>query len=365
LDNEDAVKTLKHRYTKGEISRKEYLQMKEDLKDEEKGTKKSKSSHLGRNIGIVVILFIIALIAIFGYQSAQAEAFRNVQINIASAEIPNLGLTSATLNLQLSMFNPSSIPATLSSITYSIYWNNNIIGTGSISGPISIPSHQSVIEPTTITLSYINSLESAFSQLEGKPFSLSINGDATYGSIFGPITTTFSVPINFNTQSSNNQTTTQTTSIYTTTQPTSDYTTNPTTSVYSTIPTTTISQIGTICIASAGYACYFPILVASTGNLTVGMGQATGTNWTGIDIVFVPQGTPYNSSGLPAVSFYSPHAYYLFTLNSGYYANVTLPVTSRINSGTVINGTIWAKYHASGSSVVQYTIMANGTFRAS
>jgi LEA14-like dessication related protein len=341
LENEDAIKTLRNRYTKGEISRKEYLQMKKDLDNDKKNTKNPKASHLVRNLAIFIVILIIA---VFLYQTAQANAFKSVQVNLADGTIANAGLTSATLNLDLSMYNPSSIPATLQSITYSIYWNNNVVGSGTISEPVSIPSHQSVIEPTTLTISYAEALSSLFSSISTKNLSLSIDGDATYGSIFGPITSGFSIPIDFKSNSSN---------------PGSNYQ-NSSNSQQTTSASTTIQYTNT-CIAQSGYGCLDPVLSASTGNLSVGIGQNTGTNWTYADIVFVPQGTPI-SDGLPVVSFSPPQAAY-GALASGVFYNVTLPATSpHIANGTNLSGTIWAKYYLKGSNVAQYVQMAIGEF---
>jgi hypothetical protein len=61
VENEDAIKTLRHRYTKGEISRKEYLQMKKDLDNDKKNTKNPKASHLVRNLAIFIVILIIAV----------------------------------------------------------------------------------------------------------------------------------------------------------------------------------------------------------------------------------------------------------------------------------------------------------------
>ena len=99
---------------------------------------------------IIVILIILAL----GYQIAQAEAFRNVQVTVQDVSIGNVGLTSADLNLDLGLYNPAPIPATVSSITYTIYTDNNYLGSGAIYGPISIAPHTTITEQTTFTLSH-------------------------------------------------------------------------------------------------------------------------------------------------------------------------------------------------------------------
>ncbi len=48
------------------------------------------------------------------------------------------------------------------------------------------------------------------------------------------------------------------------------------------------SPLSTTCIASSGYTCSQPILHSGAFNAIIG--QATGTQWTAVNMIFVPQG---------------------------------------------------------------------------
>lgn len=145
-------------------------------------------SHLGRNLVILIVL--VAIIAI-AYQFAQAAAFQNVQISLAGASIGNVGLTGADLNLELNMYNPGSMPATVSSVSYSIYGNNNYLGSGTISGPISVPPGGTITTPTTFTISYIGAAKTIWSAITGGSAYWEMKGDASVSTLLGPITVPF------------------------------------------------------------------------------------------------------------------------------------------------------------------------------
>jgi hypothetical protein len=130
--------------------------------------------------------------------------------------------------------------------------------------------------------------------------------------------------------------------------------------------TTTVTgriEMGITCFPQPGYFCLKPILASSTGNLSVRIGQATGEDWNNVSVVFVTQAVP-TYQGIPEANWSSPNASYIAYLASGSYSNITLPVIShRIGNGTMINGTIWVRYHVNDSnSTVQYAGIAAGHF---
>src|SRR5271155_3754449 len=48
------------------------------------------------------------------------------------------------------------------------------------------------------------------------------------------------------------------------------------------------SPLSTTCIAQSGYTCSGPLLHSGVFSATVG--QASGTSWTAVNVIFVPQG---------------------------------------------------------------------------
>jgi hypothetical protein len=148
-------------------------------------------------------------------------------------------------------------------------------------------------------------------------------------------------------------------SAYVPTNSTSQATTPSTTLAATTIP---YSQ----CFAEPGYLCLSPLLHSSTGNLTVGIGQTTGVNWRNVDIIFVAEQVP-TYQGVPQLNWSARNVSHAANLLSGSSLNVTLPVTSKkLEPGTMINGTIWARYYLNGTnSTIHYTGMAAGEFVSS
>ena len=126
------------------------------------------------------------------------------------------------------------------------------------------------------------------------------------------------------------------------------------------------------CTASPTYSCQSPIYYHQTGNITIELGQNTGTNWTSVSFVFVNQGTRVNlSTGIPVISFTSYPAntsYSSIGLSSGNRAHVSLPVlgvTPPVLVGSSLSGTIWARYIILGNTSPQYVQIATLNIKAS
>ncbi len=351
-DQDEHIKILKQRYAKGEITKKQYMEIKEDLKEEKESIPYSKRYNSGgHGLRNLIVLIIILGIIFFLYQIAQAEAFRNVQITLSGASMGNVGLTSADLNLDLNFYNPLSIPATLSSISYSVYANNNYLGSGSINGPISIAPHNTATEPTTVTISYLGAVQSVWATLTSGQVQLTVSGDAVINTILGPIT----IPFNQSIYSSNSSLSVSSTSYPTTqsTQYTSYYTTS--------IPTTT-AYYGSQCLPQSGYTCSNPFLSSYSGELNVTLGENTGNNWYDVGLVWVPSGTDLsnvqNLFNSPTARFYN----YMYSGSTYYFL---LPVTGQgAGPGTIYNGTIWAQYSVSPGGGTYYTEIASAYLTA-
>ena len=106
------------------------------------------------------------------------------------------------------------------------------------------------------------------------------------------------------------------------------------------------------CVALTNYLCSNAFLSNATGNLTIQLGQNTGLNWSNVYFIFIPTGTPINSSGVPILSFNKLDAAYNSSLPTGSELIDTLPATAPgIKKGTRINGYIWAKYSTDNQSI--------------
>ncbi len=107
---------------------------------------------------------------------------------------------------------------------------------------------------------------------------------------------------------------------------------------------------GSECIESPGYLCSGAIYQHSDANIVVTIGQSTGINWVGANFVFVPEGTPFNVSGVPMIKFTTSPANTVYSksqINSGQFVSLTLPANSvpfPVDVGTSITGGIWASY---------------------
>lgn len=144
--------------------------------------------------------------------------------------------------------------------------------------------------------------------------------------------------------------TTQTTS----SQSTTLVTTVATTQTTSSRSTTILPKIIKLqCSPTIDFTCEIPQYNTTGQFIQVSISQFTSVTWSGYDIVYVPNGTPVNSSGLPRTSFTSYPAETYFqnlTWTSGTGSVQILPVTQPYN----LNGTIWIRYTLQGSSTPLY-----------
>jgi LEA14-like dessication related protein len=100
----------------------------------------AKVSHKGRNIGIAVIVLILVLVGgSFALQTAQRVAIQNV--TVVSVTPSNIGvhLSGVTMDVDMVVHNPNSITATLDQVSYSVYANNDFLGSGQTTTTYNIP----------------------------------------------------------------------------------------------------------------------------------------------------------------------------------------------------------------------------------
>lgn len=137
------------------------------------------------------------------------------------------------------------------------------------------------------------------------------------------------------------------------------------------------NSVGTVpsssCEANKGFVCSTsPTYSNETGSILVAVAQNTGQTWYSANFVFVPQGTPINSTGIPEISFNS------YPANTTYSANelvseqtiVTLHLPVRgvaapVKMGTLATGELWVEYTTSINGTPQYVQMATLNIKAS
>ncbi|MEM3781390.1 MAG: hypothetical protein QXT43_00305 [Candidatus Micrarchaeaceae archaeon] len=103
------------------------------------------------------------------------------------------------------------------------------------------------------------------------------------------------------------------------------------------------SFLGTACIPQSGFLCSNP--TATSGLLSVTIGQATGATWSSAEACFVPTGTTVPSSCSQDTSN--------DIISGGLVSGQTEPVSFTISQTTLgagVSGQIWVTYSVSGGA---------------
>jgi len=107
------------------------------------------------------------------------------------------------------------------------------------------------------------------------------------------------------------------------------------------------SLIGTSCVALSGYYCANPVL-STSGTLTLTVGQATGTSYSGVTAYIVPSGSTFSTS-------YPSN--YIGNLNSGQTVPITVNnVLTSPSLGTAFTGQVWLVFSTPSSSNLETQI---------
>jgi len=100
-------------------------------------------------------IVIILVIVIGGGGYYLYSSYSSLEVSLDGVSIESIGLTSATLNLNIRIVNPSQIPLTVSSTRFDIYIEGQHVGTGSSAATgIGANSQGSLQAP--VTLSYVD-----------------------------------------------------------------------------------------------------------------------------------------------------------------------------------------------------------------
>jgi len=123
-----------------------------------------------------------------------------------------------------------------------------------------------------------------------------------------------------------------------------------------------------VCYANSGYICQSVILHSNTLTFT-SLGQATGTNWIGVNLLWIPQGQilpgnsgsttwcPSNPANIITNTISGGISCYTVTNANGamYTAQAVTPVfafTASTAVGTTYAGTLWAEYQITAGGPV-------------
>ena len=284
-DEEESVKVLRQRYAKGEISKKQYLEMKADLKGSEEttknksGTKMNKNNHLVRNVGIVVFILLVLFLVLSNNKSNTLGTATNpYNANLGHYQgtgyYTNVSGKSGTVYIGSQAQFSSYVSTTLSTQTTT---STSISSTQTTSATTTVSNCPTVVNVGTYGSSSTGSNCSDFSVNIGTYGSYSNYGNAcpsevnigTYGKYYNNVTGCSPI-VNIGTGASyyniNNE---------------------PTTSIYATAsttiaPTTTLPYYNLECIVNSGFSCSNPELINS--KLSVNIGQDTGTYWSSFGI---------------------------------------------------------------------------------
>jgi hypothetical protein len=122
MQDEESLKILKQRYAKGEITKKQYLEMKEDLREDTSTPQpqyrqpKQKSSHLGAIIGFFFIIFlIIGAFVLLG--SGMLNHILTSSVNNAQTIAVPTVVVSGTITTQGAGTHPVSVSFGSSTVT--------------------------------------------------------------------------------------------------------------------------------------------------------------------------------------------------------------------------------------------------------
>lgn len=127
----------------------------------------------------------------------------------------------------------------------------------------------------------------------------------------------------------------------------------------------------TTCVPNAGFMCYGPLYSATSGNIVITVGQATGVRWLSANIAYVNTGTNENN---PATLFTAGTENTVYSnngLSSGESEAVTVPVSTPnadaggTRIGDTYSGEVWAQYTQSGGQGFYYVQLATAKLKAS
>lgn len=146
------------------------------------------SKSVTKRIIAVCVLLITFILLLYHVYYADAEAIKNIQIEVLDLNITNPKITHCTITFLVNITNPSSRTVSDLSSTFKIYIENNYIGKGNFSH-VHLPSSATLKKEIPVKV-YYGGLADAVVDLvknlvQGYQTTVTIKGNISGAALFG------------------------------------------------------------------------------------------------------------------------------------------------------------------------------------
>ncbi len=149
--------------------------------------------------GAVLVIILLAIVGFFGYNFYQGrEAMYNIESEVTGAGIPDPGLTSVDIPIEIEFHNESNYDSPSFTASYDIYIGDEKIGEGNLPS-IVVPAGRTETATQEITINYEDVGAGLVDVLQTGEFTVTVEGDFKTKVAFGliPISRSFKSTYSF------------------------------------------------------------------------------------------------------------------------------------------------------------------------
>ena len=139
------------------------------------------------------VLFIVLDISFVQSEVDQRRILEDIEISFSRVQIHDIGFEGTKLDIMLKMYNPNDITATLDKVDYDLWFNNNLLGSGTTNEKLDIPPFESKNAKTNFDLSFSGASTSIISAITEDKTVWRLSGIAYYDTIFGTLEIPFDI----------------------------------------------------------------------------------------------------------------------------------------------------------------------------
>lgn len=137
--------------------------------------------------GAIGIIILIAIVGFSGYTYYQErKALNNIETEVVGPGVPDIGLTSISIPIEMKFHNTSNSNSPPFSVNYDIYVNGQDIGNGSIP-QTTVPAGETKTVNQTITVEYSDLGSGLVDSLKSGNFEVTVKGKLNAKMLFGQI----------------------------------------------------------------------------------------------------------------------------------------------------------------------------------